>query len=67
MANILRVMGCSSHNYASQEQYLVLLSKHLAKKGHNHYVVYENKPDNVEFIKDLQSTGTKLFRIKGVL
>ena len=57
-------MGCSSYNYASQEEYIVKLSKKLVSQGHKHYIVYENFPENKEFTLRLRNSGAKLIKIE---
>ena len=37
--------------------------KPLIESGHNHFVAYENFPENKEFISELKRTGAKLFKI----
>ena len=61
--NILKVMGCPSYNFGSQEKYIVKLAEDIIAQGHNFFVVYENFPENKDFVYRLKSSGAKLFKI----
>ncbi len=62
--NILKVMGCTSNQYASMERYLVEKSKRIVSDGGTFVVIYENHPVSEEFIRDFEKTGGILLEDK---
>ena len=61
---ILRVMGCPSYNYGSQERYLVYLSQKCRTEGHSLYIIYENIPANKNFVHDAEKAGAHFFHLE---
>ncbi len=59
-------MGCPSYNFGSQEKYIVKIAEELRSQGHKYFVVYENLPENKEFVYRLKHSGAKLFTINPV-
>jgi glycosyltransferase involved in cell wall biosynthesis len=54
---VLQVMGCTSHQYASMERYLVGKALALSEKGWRLIVVYENIPRSEQFVNDLREAA----------
>jgi glycosyltransferase involved in cell wall biosynthesis len=62
--NIFQIMGCTSDQYASLENYLVRKAKICKKDGHIFIVGYNNIPKSSDFIKDLTAEGAFLYRLE---
>ena len=63
--NIVRVMGCPSFNYGSQEQYLINLGNELSKGKHQLHVIYENVPC-AEFLRNARDVGITIHVINSL-
>ena len=61
--NVLKVMGCESFNYGSQERFLVKMAKRLNANGNSFIIVYENYPKNSRFIEDAETYGATFLKI----
>lgn len=62
--NIFQIMGCTSDQYASLENYLVRKSKICKERGYCFVVAYNNTPKSKDFIKDLKSAGALLYKLE---
>jgi len=61
---ILQIMGCTSDQYGSMEQYLVAKAQYLHNLSHKLIVAYENIPKSKEFIQDFKYNGGELIYFK---
>ena len=60
---IIRVMGCPSFRYASQERYLVKFASDCKALKHQLSIVYENHPSSSSFQDKLKSVSADIFTI----
>ena len=61
--NILRFMGCTSHQFGSTERYLLLSSELSKAQNHNIIICYNNLPEVNIFLKKLKDIDIKVINL----